>query len=68
MCIPLFACVIAHAYPESFIRGGPNLTKFDFSVAEEKRIQIPLKAGHHRSDSEKPFKCRFAGEPVVAQH
>ena len=30
--------------------------------------QIPLKAGHHRSASETPFKWRFSGGPILAQH
>ena len=33
-----------------------------------KRIQISLKAGHHRPASETPFKWRFAGGPMMAQH
>ena len=32
------------------------------------RIQIPLLAGHQRPASETPFKLRFAGGPMVAQH
>ena len=31
-------------------------------------IQIPLLAGHQRPASETPFKWRFAGGPMVAQH
>ena len=27
-----------------------------------------LKAGDHRLASETPFECRFAGEPMMAQH
>ena len=30
-----------------FLRGGPTLTTF-FYVDERRRVQIPLKAGHHR--------------------
>ena len=43
MCIPLFACVIAHTDPESFVRGGPNLTKFYFSVDEERESKYHLR-------------------------
>ena len=31
-------------------------------------IQIPLLAGHLRSTSETPFKCRFPGVPIMAQN
>ena len=34
----------------------------------EERIQIPLKVGHHRCTSKTPFKWRFAGGPMLAQH
>ena len=34
----------------------------------EERIQIPLKVGQHRRTSETPFKWRFAGGPMLAQH
>ena len=33
-----------------------------------KKIQIALKAGYHRPASETPFKWRFAGGPMMAQH
>ena len=32
------------------------------------RIQIPLKAGHHRPTSETPFKWHFAGGSMMAQN
>ena len=32
------------------------------------RIQTPLYAGHHWPASETPFKWRFAGVPLMAQH
>ena len=48
--------------PESLFRGGPT-----FSLVNE-RCQIPLKSGHHRPASETPFKWRFAGVPMMAQH
>ena len=41
---------------------------FFFFLVRGKRIQIALKAGHHRPASETPFKWRFAGELMVAQH
>ena len=34
----------------------------------EERIQIPLKVGHHRCTSKTPFKWRFAGRLMLAQH
>ena len=39
-----------------------------FQKKRRKRIQIPLKMGHHRPASETPFKWRFAGGPMMAQH
>ena len=39
-----------------------------FFSDEEKRIQIALKAGHHRPTSETPFKWGFTGGPMMAQH
>ena len=39
-----------------------------FLVGEGRGIQILLKAGHHRPASETPFKWRFAGMPIMAQH
>ena len=64
-----FSC----ADPESFARGGPTLRTFFFSFSfffflmRGKKIQITLKAGHHRPASETPFKWRFAGGPMMAQ-
>ena len=57
----------AYAVPESFVRGGPTLTTF-FSLMREGRIQIPLLAGYQRPASKTPFKWRFAGGPMLAQH
>ena len=54
------------ADPESFSRVGQTLRMFFFLVNE--LIQIPLKSGHHRPVSERPFKWRFAGGPMMAQH
>ena len=47
-------------------KGGPTLTLLYF--LDDEGFQIPLKAGHHRSASETPFKWRFAGVPMMAQH
>ena len=61
----------ACADPESFARGGSNSRTF-FSVflllLMRVEDQIPLKVSHHRSTSETPFKWRFAGGPMMAQH
>ena len=62
-----YACAGPCADPECFVRGGPTLTTFFFSM-RGKRIQIALKAGHHRPASEMPFKWRFAGGSMKAQH
>ena len=55
------------ADPETFARGGPTLQTCFFFLRGE-MIQVPLKAGHHRSASETPFKWWFAGVPIMAQH
>ena len=34
----------------------------------EERTQIPIKVGHHRCTSETPFKWRFSGGLMLAQH
>ena len=31
-------------------------------------IQVPLKAGHQRPANKTPFKLRFAGVQMMAQH
>ena len=46
-----------------FCQRGSNIVFY-----KEKRIQIALKAGHHRPVSEMPFKWRFAGGPMGANH
>ena len=46
-----------------FFRGVPT---FFFLVNEW--IQMPLKSGHNRPASATPFKWRFAGMPMMAQH
>ena len=62
-----------------FARMGPTLTMY-FDVVffsffffggggvDEERDQIALKEGHHRPTSETPFKWRFIGRPMIAQH
>ena len=55
-----YAC----ADPESFV----NSENVFFLLIRGERIQLPLKAGHDRSASETPFKWRFAGGPMIAQH
>ena len=50
---------------EVFSGGGSNFEIF-FQVNEW--IQIPQKLDHHRPASETPFKWRFAGVPMMAQH
>ena len=54
-----------------FVRGGPTLRKIFLLVdegggGEDPKIQ--LEAGHHWPASEMPFKWRFAGVPMIAQH
>ena len=49
------------ADPESFVRGGPNMTTFFFSLVSGGWIQIPQLAGHQRPASETQFKWCFAG-------
>ena len=53
----LYSC----ADPESFVRGGPTLTRFFvfLRLMRGGRIQILLLSGHLR---------RFAGGPMKAQH
>ena len=41
----------ACADPERFARGGPTLTTFFLYFMRGERIQIPVKAGHHRPAS-----------------
>ena len=57
-------CCSSCANPWSFVRGGgPTLTTIFFKWWGNGGI-----AGHHRPASEKPFKLRFAGGPMMAQH
>ena len=58
------------AESESFVSGGPSLTVFFFFfiLMSGGRIEILLLAGHRRPASETPFKWRFAGVPMMAQH
>ena len=53
------------ADPESFVRGGPQLSTltkfFFFYLMRGGRIKIPLSGGHHWPTSETPFKWPFSG-------
>ena len=49
-------------------RRGPTVTTLFLVDVWRERFQIPLKVGHHRPASETPFKWRFAGGPMMAQH
>ena len=54
-----------------FCQRGSNfnfLFIFLFFLMRGGRIQIRLLAGHQRPASETPFKWRFAGGSMVAQH
>ena len=66
-----FAC----ADPESFVRGGPTLTSFFcfcyfFSLmrGEKGSIYHYQRASNGGPASETPFKWRFVGGPMMAQH
>ena len=48
-------------------RKGSNFDNF-FLIYDGREIQTPLYAGHHWPASETPFKWRFAGVPLMAQH
>ena len=54
------------ADPESFVRGG-QLCNTDNIFFRGERIQMPLKAGKHRTASETPFisliDLRISGDP-----
>ena len=61
------------ADPESLVRGGPTLKFFFFFffffvLLRGGRTQVPLLVGHQRPASETPFKWRFAGGQMMAQH
>ena len=45
-----------------------RVSNFFFSLMRGGRIQIPLLAGHQRPTSKMPFKWRFAGGQMMAQH
>ena len=52
-----------------FCQRGSNFDNiFLFSLMSGGRIQMPLLAGHQRPASETPFKWRFAGVTMMAQH
>ena len=56
-CAEFFAS-LSCADPESFFRG----------VQLFFQVHVPLKSGLHRPASETPFKWRFAGVQMMAQH
>ena len=67
--------VLSCADPENFARGGPTLTTQGREDPNSTKrgpssawIQIALKEGHHRPASERPFKWRFSGGLMMAQH
>ena len=62
--ISTIAYCLPCADPESFARGDPT---YFFVFDKGKRIQIALKAGHHRRDSETPFKSTTS-ERLKASH
>ena len=41
--------IILHARIQNVFPRGPTLTTFFIQLTRGERIQIPLKAGHHRS-------------------
>ena len=54
---------------KSFQRGSKFDNVFFLLLhGEGGRIQIPLLAGHQWPASDTPFKWRFAGGPMAAQH
>ena len=53
------------ADPRSFVRGGPTLTTFFVDLVDEGSED---NAGFYRSANETPFKWRFVGGPMMAQH
>ena len=50
-----------------FCQRGSNYDFF-LSLTGGGRINVSLLASHHRPASETPFKWRFAGVPMMAQH
>ena len=61
---------VAFKDPESLAGRGPIKTTFLFCCffMRRERIQVPLKAGHHRPASERPlrpFEWHFACEPMT---
>ena len=60
--------VLSCADPECLPRGDPTLTSFLILFDEGREDQTLLIADHHRPASETPFKWRFAGGPMMAQH
>ena len=59
---------LARARIQKIVSEGSNFDNFFFSLMRGGRIRIPLLAGHQRPARETPFKWRFAGGPMMAQH
>ena len=61
-----------HARIQEVLSEGFNFdgffSLFVFSLMRGGRIQIPLLTAHQWPASETPFKWRFAGGPMMAQH
>ena len=58
-----------HARIQKVLSEGVQLTdNFLFWLMRLERTQIPLEAGHHRPNSETPFKWRFAGVTMMAKY
>ena len=46
-----------------FCQRGPNQL-----FKRKPNTNVPIEAGHHQPASETPFKCRFAGGPIISSH
>ena len=51
-----------------FCQRGSNYENVFFSLMRGGRVNLSLWAGHHWPASESPFKWRFVGVPMMAQH
>ena len=64
---------VSHPQIQKVLSEGVQLSNsenvfFFFFFFFLERIQISLKASKHRPTSKTPFKWRFAGVPMMAQH
>ena len=58
-----------HARIQKILSEGSNFDNvFFFQMMRGGRIEKTLSAGHHQPASETPFKWRFAGVLMMAQH